>query len=119
MGYLTTFTVYNDGCDLITKHPQKFAEIIHDACSNREADSYGLGNFANLITAQGTKHADEHTFYVHSGNTVVEMSMWSNYTKELMKRHPRFFKSMLDEMSDNARELRKQFKEMNNGNTVL
>lgn len=26
MGYLTTFTIYNDGCDLVKKHPEKFAE---------------------------------------------------------------------------------------------
>lgn len=110
MGNLTTFTVYNDGCDLIKNHPKEFAETIYYACSQRKNDTYPLGNFCNLITAQGTKHADEHTIYVHAGNTVCEMSQWSNYTKDLMRRNPEFFKEMLDIMADNIKELKKQFK---------
>lgn len=111
MGYLTTFTVYNDGCDLIKKHSKEFAETIYNACSNRKSDSYPLGNHCNLITAQGTKHADEHTIYVHAGNSVCEMNQWSNYTKDLMKRNPKFFKEMLDLMDCNVKELKKQYKE--------
>ena len=111
MGFLTTFTVYNDGCDQIKKHPKEFAETIYNACSERKTETYPLGNHCNLITAQGTRHADEHTIYVHMGNTVCEMNSWSNYTKELMKRNPKFFEEMLRLMDNNVKDLKKQFKE--------
>ena len=76
MGYLTTFTVYNDGCDQIKKHPKKFAEIIYDACAGVQLShgqkQIGLGNHANLITPQEPRHADDITLYLHAGNTLTD-----------------------------------------------
>ena len=111
MGNLTTITIYNDGCHLIKEHPQEFAERVYEACSERKRKSYPVGNHYNLITAQGTKHADEHTIYVHAGNTVCEMNQWSDYTEDIMKRNPKFFKEMLDFMDSNVKELKKRYKE--------
>lgn len=112
MGHLTTFTVYNDDCDLIIKHSKEFARTIYDACNERECKTYALGNHCNLITAQGTKHASEHTIYVHAGNTVSEMSEYSSYTREIMENNPEFFEEMLNLMERNVKELKKQFKEV-------
>ena len=111
MGYLTTFTIYNDGCDLVKKHPKEFAEIIYKACSQTKPNSYPLGNHCNLIIAQGTRHADDYTIYVHAGNTVCEMNSYSEETKKIMMNHPKFFEKMLRLMERSVKELKKQYKD--------
>lgn len=77
MGYLTTITIYNDGCDQIIKNKEKVADILYNACSGEYNNSYrtvGLGNHANLFTIQKPRHADDTTLYLHSGNTVIDVS---------------------------------------------
>ena len=78
MGYLTTITIYNDGCDQIIKNKEKVADILYNACSgeynNNSYRTVGLGNHANLFTVQRPRHADDTTLYLHSGNTVIDVS---------------------------------------------
>ena len=78
MGYLTTITIYNDGCDQIIKNKEKVADILYNACSgeynNNSYRTVGLGNHANLFTIQKPRHADDTTLYLHSGNTVIDVS---------------------------------------------
>lgn len=113
MGYLTTFTVYNDGCDLIKKYPQEFADKIYYACSNTsKSQSIGLGGFANMIEAQKTRHADDRTCYVHLGNTVTEMNYYSSETKNLMKTNRKFFEDLLKEMDFHSRKLKAQLRQI-------
>ena len=112
MGYLTTFTVYNDGCDEIPKNAQEFADQIYKACSNSKGKiTFPLGCHANLVTCQKTTHANDITIYVHAGNTVTEMNYFSQETINLMKNNPEFFKQMLREMIYHTRELKKEFKD--------
>ena len=77
MGYLTTVTIYNDGADQLKKHPKRLAEILYNACNdiqrNRGYNYDGLGNHCNLITLQKPRHADDHTLYLHAGNTVIDV----------------------------------------------
>ena len=89
MGYLTTITIYNDGCDLLKENAKEFAEKTHLACLGRvsglSTDSFGVGNHGNLVTVQKPRHADDKTVYVHAGNTVVEMSPYSDRTKDILE----------------------------------
>lgn len=75
MGFITTFSIYNDGCDQIKTHSDEFAEKIYDACigvytRDNKTHQVGLGNHGNLITVQAPRHADAGTFYFHYGNFV-------------------------------------------------
>ena len=81
MGYLTTITIYNDGCDQIVKNKEKVADILYNACSGEYnnnrlhyRNTVGLGNHANLFIIQKPRHADDVTLYLHSGNTVIDVS---------------------------------------------
>lgn len=78
MGFLTTVTFYNDGADMLQKHPEELAKILTDACHgvqiNRGENFAGLGYHSNLITLQKPRHADNHTLYLHAGNTVVDIA---------------------------------------------
>jgi hypothetical protein len=112
MGYLTTFTIYNDGCDQILKYPKEFAEKIHTACCNTsKAYEFGLGYHSNLVECQKARHADDKTVYVHAGNGLFEMNPYSKETESLMVNSPKFFEEMLSEMESRLKELKKQFKE--------
>lgn len=110
MGYLTTFTVYNDDCDQIIKNPKEFAEEIYMACCNHNI-GYRSNIFYGAIIPQKARHADDRTIYIHAGNTVCEMSSYSDTTKELMKYSPEFFEEMLNLMERNVKELKKQYKD--------
>lgn len=113
MGYLTTLTIYNDGIDLIrqTKYSHTFAEDVYRASLSHEKTTVPVGNFANLVTVQKCRHADDHTVYVHAGNCLTELNAFSKETEELMRRNPKFFKKLLDELRTQARALNKKFKE--------
>lgn len=111
MGFLTTFTVYNDHCHEITENPKKFADEIYKACCNPNLN-YRSNVFYGCVIPQKTRHADDQTIYVHAGNTVVEMNSCSQTTKEMMKQSPKFFEEMLNLMDQNVKELKKLLKEL-------
>lgn len=45
MGYLTTFTVYNDGVDLVKENAQDFANKIYEAATSHQPCEIAVGNF--------------------------------------------------------------------------
>ena len=77
MGFLTTVTIYNDSADQLQKHPKDLAEKLDNACSgvqiNRGYNYDGFGNASNILTLQRPRHADDHTLYMHAGNTVIDV----------------------------------------------
>lgn len=118
MGYLTTITFLNDASDQYDKHPDRLVEIVHDAvcnhkCSRNGGKSYdeGIGNHCNAITVQRSRHADDHTTYVHMGNGVTEMNPWSADTKDLLERIPDVFDQYLSYMDQQVKALKKMKKE--------
>jgi len=77
MGFLTTITFHNDAADEIEKHPKQVAKIVSDAQSRRQIDQgrdYDpVGNHCNPVVIQKPRHADDHTLYLHAGNTVIDV----------------------------------------------
>jgi hypothetical protein len=77
MGYLTTITFYNDAADQFEKHPKETIEMISKAQSgvqrNHGYDYESIGNHTNPVIIQKPRHADDHTLYLHAGNTVVDV----------------------------------------------
>lgn len=116
MGFLTTFTIYNDGIGEIEKNKKEFAEIIIKASAYpyNNSKTYACGNHTNLIKAQHPRHADNTTIYVHAGNTVCEMNAYSQETKDILKYNTKFFDEMLNIMKDNVKIMEKQLKEFKN-----
>lgn len=118
MGYLTTITLLNDASDQYDKHPDRLVEIVHDAITNHKCIRNGgksyeehIGNHCNAITVQRSRHADDHTTYVHMGNCVTEMSPWSADTKDLMERLPDVFDQYVSYMDQQVKALKKMKKE--------
>jgi hypothetical protein len=114
MGYLTTLTIYNDGAHLIKPNAQEFADGVYEAMvttSVRGPMDLPVAHFVNCVRVQRSRHADDHTVYVHKGNCLTEMNAYSEDTRELLKRNPQFFEKLLDEMKWQVRELGKLLKE--------
>ena len=111
MGYLTTVTVYNDGLDLLKKHPQDFCEKLYNAACEQEQTDFGVGYFANFANVQRSRHADDHTIYVHMGNTVTEVNAYSQDFKNIVNHHPEFAKSLVNFLESELESLKKAVKE--------
>lgn len=114
MGYLTTLTIYNDGAHLLSPHAQEFADGVHKAMArsiSHGPTDVAVGNFVNCVRVQRSRHADDHTVYVHAGNCLTELNAYSDDTRELLRRAPQFFEKLLDELKRQTRELGKMLKE--------
>jgi len=77
MGYLTTITFYNDAANDLQAHPDETIKLISDAQygiqKNRGRNYDPVGSFCNPVIIQKPRHADDHTLYLHAGNTVVDV----------------------------------------------
>lgn len=111
MGYLTTFTIYNDGSHLLEENSELFAKKVYEATSNSSVSEIGIGNFVNLIRAQKPRHADSHTIYIHMGNLVFEMNPYSDDTKKIARINPKFFEKALNYLELQVSELKTMIKE--------
>lgn len=105
MGYLTTFTVYNDGLSEIKDNADKFAEVITEACRSNSAKEIGLGCHVNLIKAQRPLHASDKAIFVHMGNCVTDVSSYMGIEK-LAESNPAFVWRILQFMESEAEYLR-------------
>lgn len=106
MGFLTTFTVYNDGIHLIKEYAQDFANKIYEAAISQQSRDIPIGNFCNLIRSQKCRHADDHTIYVHMGNCVFEINPYSQETKNMLERNPEFFEKTIKFLDREIKELK-------------
>lgn len=97
MGYLTTFTVYNDGSSDIRKNPKEFGEAVYQHIGARETCEFGIpsGSCANLVNVQESRHADDHTIYVHMRNCLTEVKPYSRSFTEMVKSNPEFANSLI------------------------
>lgn len=77
MGYLTTFTVYNDSAGEFLKEENRehVCNVLYQACLGVQLDKGinwdSLGNHCNAFILQKPRHANDPTIYFHLGNTVV------------------------------------------------
>lgn len=106
MGYLTTFTVYNDGLSEIKDNADKFAEVITEACRSNSAKEIGLGCHVNLIKAQRPVHASDKAIFVHMGNCVTDVTSYMGDMERLAEINPSFAWKILHFMESEAEYLR-------------
>lgn len=92
MGYLTTITIRNDALHDFRKDPANFAEAIFkgidEANMNYTEVSVGFAGYCNYISVQPSRHADDETVYVHSGNDVFNLNPYGQDFERLQERLP-------------------------------
>lgn len=107
MGYLTTITIHNDALHAFEEDPKAFAEAIfkgiEEANRNRKESDVTYKNYGGYITVQPSRHADDETVYLHTGNTVFNMNPWCDDFKHLAKRNPELVERWVDKVKDFAK----------------
>jgi hypothetical protein len=92
MGYLTTITLYNDALHEFQKDPAGFAEALFDGinhANNRHREvSVPFHSHANYISVQPSRHADDDTLYIHTGNCVVQINKYDENFVAFIDHNP-------------------------------
>lgn len=103
MGYLTTVTIYNDHWADIKDNPQKFVDDIDNFKSSGTTNrDYIIGQ----SKVHKTRHADDHTVYVHMGNTVVDTCPYGWEMQRIAREFPKFFDQILNRMERQVEDLK-------------
>ena len=100
MGYLTTITIHNDALHAFEKNPEKFGKAILEGIAranmDRKAADVGFDGYCNYITVEPSRHADDHTVFVHTGNTVFNLNPYNEDFRALLKRNPQVAADFVD-----------------------
>jgi len=100
MGFLTTFTIYNDKANNLANHPREITDKLLKACSGIFAKSgvrkFTIGMEQDSVIVQTPRYHDDKTIYVHFENEVFEISSNSWMTNDLKYNHPELFQRIVD-----------------------
>ncbi len=112
MGYLTTVTFWMDSIDKLFENKEEFADKLKVALSLGRRN---LVDFDGDIKIHKMLHSSEKMMYLHYGNTVDEMSVYSSETTEIMQKNPDVFEEELEYMEDQVKKLRQMYEEYKSG----
>ena len=114
MGYLTTITIYNDALHVFEEHPKEFAEAIFDgiktANRNRTAATVPFFNHGNYMEVQPSRHADDFTVYVHTGNCVSNLNLYDEEFKSFAQSSPKIAERFVDDAIAHLKKIKANFK---------
>ena len=114
MGYLTTITIYNDALHVFEEHPKEFAEAIFDgiktANRNRTAATVPFFNHGNYMEVQSSRHADDFTVYVHTGNCVSNLNWYDEEFKSFAQSSPKIAERFVDDAIAHLKKIKANFK---------
>lgn len=87
MGFITTFSVYNDECHKIKENPKEFALAVYDACCSARK----MTNIYYPLTVihQQSKHLTELALYVSYMGHVCEPSQYDKEYMAWLKANPK------------------------------
>lgn len=118
MGFITTITLHNDAMGEFEKDPAAFGAAILKAMEranySRKEESAPIGSYANYIDAHPSRHADDHTVYVHKGNLVFNLHYLSKDFKDLASRSPETLKNFINEAQWFVTQAKKELKKYEN-----
>lgn len=99
MGYLTTIVIHNDALGTFKSDPKAFAEAIFDGI--QKANCYGkefavpFMSYSNYIAVHPSRHADDETVFLHSGNGVSTLNAYDKDFEELAASNPKLAKEFI------------------------
>lgn len=115
MGYLTTITLRNDSMHVLKENPSEFVETlfngINKANRTHKQESAGLKGHCNPIEIHPSRHADDETVYVHTGNTTINLNPYNRDMEELIKRNPKLALDFVKRAENILKMARKKIKE--------
>jgi hypothetical protein len=74
MGFLRTVTLYNDRWHQyeIRANPEEFIRVLTESM-DRVDKTHSPDRITSYLRVQTSRHADDHTVFVHRGNTVIDI----------------------------------------------
>lgn len=115
MGYLTTIIIHNDALHSFKEHPEKFAEAIFQgigwAHNSGKQESVPFLGYCNYISVEPSRHADDTTVYIHSGNGVLNLNPWNEDFSNLIATRPEVAEKYLNRAWEFLKMARKELKE--------
>jgi hypothetical protein len=123
MGYLTTITLHNDAMHEFVKDPEGLVKSIqegmHEAQRTHKAAyppfvGKSGGSYGGYIEVQPSRHADDHTIYIHSGNCVFNLNPWNEDFKTLVRHYPKLALDLIKRAESILKEAKRVYKEKNN-----
>ena len=101
------------------KDPAAFGQAILDGVNKANYEykqvSMPIGCYGNYIKIHPSRHADDHTVYVHKGNCVFNLHYLSKDFKELAARNPEIAKDFIDEAQWFVTQAKKELKKYEKG----
>lgn len=114
MGFLTTITIHNDALHEFEKNPEMFGKAILkgilDANREHNAVDVAFKGYCNYITVQPSRHADDHTAYIHYGNTVFDINPYGNDMRTAIEGNPEFAKDVVKVADGIVKDARRAMK---------
>jgi murein L,D-transpeptidase YcbB/YkuD len=111
--FVKSFRAYSSGC-IRVHHPKEFAEAlfegIDEAYRNRGVTSVSFHGYRNYIEVQPSRHADDFTVYVHTGNEVTNLNNYDDSFKKFAKSNPELAESYVDQAIAHLKRLKKDIK---------
>jgi hypothetical protein len=96
------------------KDPKGFAEAIFNGISqanySRQDTPVPFDNHANYIHVQPSRHADDETVYLHSGNSVTNINYYSPDFENLVQRNPEWAIEIVDRAMQHLKDVKAQIK---------
>ena len=115
MGFLTTFTVYNDAMSSDEEFWNELAEQIKEGhyLANRhgEAAERSIGCHCAAVKVEPSRHADHHVLYLHYGNMVHVVAPHERDWTDLCESNPECAQRLVKEAKQLIKEAEKQLKE--------
>ena len=110
MGYLTTITIHNDALHAFKEHPEEFAKALFEGIEQASAEhqqvSVGFHGYANYITVERPRHADETTVYLHHGNGFLAVNAYDKQFTELAARNQEYLELICDILKQTCKDAR-------------
>lgn len=115
MGYLTTITIFNDALHSFHEDPLKFGQSILDgiyqANDNHKETSIPFNGYCNYISIQPSRHADDETLYLHSGNGVFNLNPYNEDFKNLISNRPELAADFIKRAERIIKDAKRKLKE--------
>jgi hypothetical protein len=115
MGFLTTFTVYNDAMSSGKEFWHELAEQImeghYEANRHGKAAEKRIGCHCSAVKVEPSRHADHHVLYLHWGNLVHVVAPYEKDWTDLCSNNPDCAQRMINEAKQLVKAAEKQLKE--------
>lgn len=113
MGFLTTVTIRNDCLSRYEEDAPQLGLDILKGMTEASRTHRASRNLSSLIV-QPSFHADDHQVFLHKGNTLMNVTAYSNDLKDLYEKMPEVaedYVKRLNQMARDSRECLKRLKE--------